>query len=65
MITGATNIILGGKSIIQAGAILRGDLKRSAPGQHVVISMGRYCNICEGVVIRPPGKIYKGCVRLC
>ncbi|KAK4684226.1 dynactin 5, partial [Tremellales sp. Uapishka_1] len=70
----ATNIILGGKSIIQTGmyrpsqsrftetpgAILRGDLRRSAAGQHVVISMGRYCVIGEGSIIRPPGKIYKG-----
>ncbi|ORX35807.1 trimeric LpxA-like protein [Kockovaella imperatae] len=60
VITGATNIILGGKSIIQSGAVLRGDLRRYTAGQHVVISMGRYCNISEGVVIRPPGKIYKG-----
>ena len=27
--------------------------------------MGRYCNICEGVVIRPPGKIYKGLEWFC
>ncbi|KAL1411584.1 Dynactin subunit 5 [Vanrija pseudolonga] len=59
-ILGATNIVLGGKSIIQTRAIIRGDLRRSAPGQHVVVSMGRYCLISEGVVLRPPGKIYKG-----
>ncbi|WWC62063.1 uncharacterized protein I303_104652 [Kwoniella dejecticola CBS 10117] len=59
-ITGATNIILGGKSIIQTGSILRGDLRRSTAGQHVVISMGRYCLIGEGSIIRPPGKLYKG-----
>lgn len=42
------------------GAIVRGDLRRSAAGQHVVVSMGRYCLIGEGSVLRPPGKIYKG-----
>lgn len=78
-VIGATNIILGGKSIIQKGAlrpftnqhlpltyclgaILRGDLRRSTAGQHVVISMGRYCLVDQNTVIRPPGKIYKECV---
>ncbi|KAL7421624.1 hypothetical protein Q5752_003393 [Cryptotrichosporon argae] len=59
-IVGATNIVLGGKSIIQRGAVIRGDLRRSAAGQHVVISMGRYCIIGEDAVLRPPGKMYKG-----
>ncbi|ODN82006.1 hypothetical protein L202_02333 [Cryptococcus amylolentus CBS 6039] len=60
LISGATNIVLGGKSIIQTSAILRGDLRRSTAGQHVVITVGRYCLIGEGAVIRPPGKIYEG-----
>jgi dynactin-5 len=86
VVTGAQNIILGGKSVIQtgeaepslsalwsslprrsaarsdhcAGAILRGDLQRAQAGHHVVISMGRYCLVGEGTVIRPPGKMYKG-----
>ncbi|KAK1924298.1 trimeric LpxA-like protein [Papiliotrema laurentii] len=60
VISGATNIVLGGKSIIQKGAIMRGDLRRSAAGEHVVISMGRYCNIGENSIIRPPGKMYRG-----
>jgi len=59
-ITGATNIVLGGKSIIQAGAILRGDLRRSTVGQHVVISMGKFCLVGENAIIRPPGKLNKG-----
>lgn len=42
------------------GAIVRGDLRRSQTGSYVVISMGRYCLIGEGAVLRPPGKIYKG-----
>lgn len=62
LIAGATNIVLGGKSIIQTSSILRGDLRRSTAGQHVVISVGRYCLIGEGAVIRPPGKMYKGLV---
>ncbi|RSH87281.1 hypothetical protein EHS25_003190 [Saitozyma podzolica] len=60
VVTGAQNIILGGKSVIQTGAILRGDLQRAQAGHHVVISMGRYCLVGEGTVIRPPGKMYKG-----
>jgi len=59
-VSGATNIILGGKSIIHSGAILRGDLRRSTAGQHVVISMGRYCVVGEGAIVRPPGKLNKG-----
>jgi hypothetical protein len=48
------------RTALTLGAILRGDLRRSTAGQHVVISMGRYCNIGEGSIIRPPGKMYKG-----
>jgi acetyltransferase-like isoleucine patch superfamily enzyme len=46
--------------LILPGAILRGDLRRTSPGQHVVISIGRYCLVGEGSVVRPPGKCYKG-----
>ncbi|GAW00594.1 dynactin subunit P25 [Lentinula edodes] len=42
-IAGPQNIILGGKTIISSGAIIRGDLRRSGPGHAVVISLGRYC----------------------
>ncbi|EKD05682.1 hypothetical protein A1Q2_00018 [Trichosporon asahii var. asahii CBS 8904] len=61
-IQGATNIVLHGKSIIQTRAILRGDLRRSTPNNahHVVLSLGKYCLVGEGAVLRPPGKIYKG-----
>ncbi|RXK37058.1 dynactin 5 [Tremella mesenterica] len=59
-IVGASNIILGGKSIIQNGAILRGDLRRTIPGQHIAITMGRYCVIGENTIIRPPSRFYKG-----
>ncbi|CCL99238.1 uncharacterized protein FIBRA_01253 [Fibroporia radiculosa] len=55
-IAGPQNIILGGKTIISSGAIIRGDLRRTGPGHAVVISLGRYCLIGEG----PPYKTYRG-----
>lgn len=51
-IAGPQNIILGGKTIISSGAIIRGDLRRSGPGHAVVISLGRYCLVGEGCVLR-------------
>ena len=51
-ISGPQNIILGGKTIIASGAIIRGDLRRTGPGHAVVISLGRYCLIGEGCVMR-------------
>ena len=51
-ISGPQNIILGGKTIISNGAIIRGDLKRAGPGHAVVISLGRYCLVGEGCVMR-------------
>jgi len=59
-IAGPQNIILGGKTIISSGAIIRGDLRRSGPGHAVVISLGRYCLLGEGCVVRPPYKTYRG-----
>ncbi|KAF9048115.1 dynactin subunit P25 [Hymenopellis radicata] len=51
-IAGPQNIILGGKTIISSSAIIRGDLRRSGPGHAVVISLGRYCLVGEGCVMR-------------
>lgn len=51
-IAGPQNIILGGKTIISSGAIIRGDLRRTGPGHAIVISLGRYCLIGDGCVIR-------------
>lgn len=51
-IAGPQNIILGGKTIIANGAIIRGDLRRTGPGHAVVISLGRYCLVGEGCVMR-------------
>ena len=51
-ISGPQNIILGGKTIIANGAIIRGDLRRTGPGHAVVISLGRYCLIGVDCVMR-------------
>ncbi|KAG8986549.1 hypothetical protein FRB90_003923 [Tulasnella sp. 427] len=59
-IAGPQNIILGGKTIISGSAIIRGDLRRTGPGHAVVISLGRYCLVGEGCVLRPPYKTYRG-----
>ncbi|KAH8147524.1 uncharacterized protein LAJ45_08351 [Morchella importuna] len=64
VILGSQNIILGGKTIIQADCTIRGDLRRTvAPGQqsgNVAIAVGRYCFLSRSSVLRPPGKIARG-----
>ncbi|KAG4419828.1 hypothetical protein IFR04_007047 [Cadophora malorum] len=67
-IIGTTNIILGGKTVIQAEVIIRGDLLRTFPssnpsekqGNPVAVAIGRYCFFSRGCELRPPGKLYKG-----
>jgi hypothetical protein len=67
-IIGTTNIILGGKTVIQAEVIIRGDLLRTYPasnssekqGNPVAVAIGRYCFFSKGCELRPPGKLYKG-----
>ncbi|KAK2625626.1 hypothetical protein QTJ16_004938 [Diplocarpon rosae] len=67
-IIGTTNIILGGKTVIQAEVIIRGDLLRTFPasnpsekhGSAVAVAIGRYCFFSRGCELRPPGKLYKG-----
>jgi dynactin 5 len=69
-IIGTTNIILGGKTVIQAEVIIRGDLLRTYPpsnpsekqGNTVAVAIGRYCFFSRGCELRPPGKLYKGYV---
>lgn len=69
-IIGTTNIILGGKTVIQAEVIIRGDLLRTLPpstqgekaGNAVAVAIGRYCFFSRGCELRPPGKIYRGFV---
>ena len=56
IIAGPQNIILGGKTIISNGAIIRGDLRRTGSGHTVVISLGRYCLIGEGCIMRYVGR---------
>jgi hypothetical protein len=71
-IIGTTNIILGGKTVIQAEVIIRGDLVRTYPpsnpnekqGNPVAVAIGRYCFFSRGCELRPPGKLYKGFVHL-
>ncbi|GAA5982111.1 hypothetical protein JCM11641_000591 [Rhodosporidiobolus odoratus] len=73
IITGSQNIVLGGKSILHPGCVIRGDLRRSGVaaggsggggggggGGTVVVAMGRYCVVGEGAVLRPCYKTYKG-----
>ena len=69
-IIGTTNIILGGKTVIQAEVIIRGDLLRTYPsggekqGNPVAVAIGRYCFFSRGCELRPPGKVYKGYVYI-
>lgn len=48
ILCGSQNIILQGKVIVQAEAIIRGDLAH--------VKTGRYCIISKEAVIRPPYK---------
>lgn len=41
-----------GKTIIEPGVIIRGDL--------ATVDLGKYNIICENAVVRPPEKMYKG-----
>ncbi|KAF2452927.1 dynactin [Lineolata rhizophorae] len=64
-ITGTANITLGGKTVIQADAYLRGDLQRRTDGADAkapatAINVGRYTFISQGCVIKPPSRISRG-----
>jgi carbonic anhydrase/acetyltransferase-like protein (isoleucine patch superfamily) len=63
-IAGPQNIILGGKTIISSGAIIRGDLRRTGTGSAVVISLGRYCLISEGCIMRYDKVLVHGAVLI-
>lgn len=64
--------MLGGKTVIQPEVMIRGDLSRSvpapsssgtpAPANNTAVSIGRYCFLSRGCCLRPPGRMYKGCV---
>ncbi|KAJ3141921.1 hypothetical protein HK100_005317 [Physocladia obscura] len=59
VIHGSQNIILGGKTIIQTGTVVRGDLRRSGTAHAVVIAIGKYALLASRSVVRPPSKVYK------
>ncbi|KAF7718630.1 Dynactin subunit p25 [Penicillium ucsense] len=74
-IHGTQHIILGGKTVIQAEAVIRGDLYRQpstatsldgsnpAPAPHapsVAITVGRYSYISKSAVLRPPSRLHRG-----
>jgi hypothetical protein len=67
---GTQHIMLGGKTVIMADAMIRGDLARTAPssgqanapGSNTSVFIGRYCFLSKGCCLRPPGRIYKGYV---
>ncbi|KAI0846014.1 trimeric LpxA-like protein [Daldinia vernicosa] len=69
ILIGTQHIMLGGKTVIQAEAMIRGDLARTgqavsgsaaAPGSNTAVAIGRYCYLSKGCCLRPPGRIYKG-----
>ncbi|KAI9787015.1 MAG: hypothetical protein M1816_007768 [Peltula sp. TS41687] len=69
-ILGLQNIILGGKTVIQAECTIRGDLHRTlvppttttttTTTTAVAVSIGRYCILSPHSVLRPPSKLYRG-----
>ncbi|KAJ5668751.1 Dynactin subunit 5 [Penicillium macrosclerotiorum] len=74
-IHGTQHIILGGKTVIQAEAVIRGDLYRlpstaastdpnnPSPQPNtpsVAITVGRYSYISKSAVLRPPSRIHRG-----
>ncbi|OTA54824.1 trimeric LpxA-like protein [Hypoxylon sp. EC38] len=70
ILIGTQHIMLGGKTVIQAEAMIRGDLARTTqpasssgaatPGSNTAVAIGRYCYLSKGCCLRPPGRIYKG-----
>ncbi|KAL1844206.1 hypothetical protein VTJ49DRAFT_3862 [Mycothermus thermophilus] len=70
-LVGTQHIMLGGKTVIQPDAMIRGDLVRTihpssqsggnaAPQNNTAISIGRYCFLSRNCCLRPPGRFYKG-----
>ncbi|EIT76646.1 trimeric LpxA-like protein [Aspergillus flavus] len=75
-IHGTQHIILGGKTVIQGEAVIRGDLYRTSTssgasgdqgGQQpatstpsVAITIGRYSYISKQAVLRPPSRLHRG-----
>lgn len=73
-IYGPQNIVINGRSVIEKGCIVRGDLRRliatpgatgssgsvQLAGSATAVMSGRYLHVGQGTVLRPPGKLYKG-----
>lgn len=69
-LAGTQNIMLGGKTVIQAGVMIRGDLIRTisstsssgaaAPANNTAVAIGRYVFLAKGAILRPPGRMHKG-----
>ncbi|KAJ5808469.1 Dynactin Arp1 p25 subunit [Penicillium riverlandense] len=73
-IHGTQHIILGGKTVIQAEAVIRGDLYRlpssssgdpstptpSSNTPSVAVTVGRYSYISKGAILRPPSRLHRG-----
>lgn len=72
-IHGTQRIILGGKTVIQGEAVIRGDLYRtttstssssadqpSTTASSVAINIGRYSYISKQVILRPPSRLHRG-----
>ncbi|KXJ87684.1 dynactin subunit 5 [Microdochium bolleyi] len=72
VLVGTQHIMLGGKTVIQAEAMIRGDLSRTAssaapgaaagaaPASNTAVAIGRYCFLSKGCCLTPPGRTYKG-----
>ncbi|OAA56817.1 dynactin subunit 5 [Cordyceps fumosorosea ARSEF 2679] len=65
VLVGTQNIVLGGKTVIQPDVMIRGDLVRPASsstsnGPNTAVSIGRYCFLARGAVLRPPGRLHRG-----
>lgn len=73
IIHGTQHIMLGGKTVIQSDAVIRGDLFRlQAPSsdpqqqqQHIntpsiAINIGRYSYISKQAILRPPSRLHRG-----
>ncbi|KAK3186851.1 hypothetical protein K4F52_004295 [Lecanicillium sp. MT-2017a] len=68
ILVGTQNIVLGGKTVIQSEVMIRGDLVRTAASSssssssssHTAVAIGRYCFLSRAVLLRPPGRMYKG-----
>lgn len=58
-VQGSQFIMLGGKTFIDHGVTLRGDLHRP-DSKSAVIAIGRYCVLEENVAITPPGRAPAG-----